>query len=768
MPQTLLFLGVKNDFSSQDCDSTYAPRLKQMVGDAIVYVKYDNIQTIIEITSYCKKKGITGVFTTNTHLLSKLLTTKGNPKSNPSLDNYAGSYFTYDGIDFVFIHPLKQLQTIPYMNMLMKRFISKLVHPETWMEVPSFHFDVITPANFEEVYNDLSNAYAIACDIETLKENLQIKCIGYTSIHISSSGRIETHSYVLPLLGCNLSPEDVLYNLALARRLNWETKAPKIFQKGKYDCAYMARWNCPVYNYLWDTANLFHSYYSELPKDLAFLGSFFVHKAMYWKDLAETNDLHEYFRYNALDTWTTANVWIAQMLELPEWARSNYLQEFPLQFPCHMSEMIGIKRDIPVLIKARTEVLTEIASTNESLSKMVGTYPEIYNVNSAPQNKALRTILGCGDLKSSDEIHLKLIANRHPLNARIVQKILKLRKLRKSESTYLTVNENAKELNGRILYALNCDDTDTGRLASKEHHFWCGVNIQNITRGKSIKQTFVADEGFMFAEVDRSQAETGGTAYLSGDGNLIKAIDRAYAGERDFHSHNASCFFGVPYESIYSDEHKKTLDKILRDLAKRVNHGANYLMGAQVLLDTMGEDNVWKAKSLLKLPVHWGLLDITKYLLEQFHATYPTLQSVYYPAVVHEVMSTRMLVGPTGWTRYCFDNPQKDKRAKNAYVAHMGQSLNAKELNIAYMKVFYEIALSPKHGSNFKLCAQIHDSILFQFRLGHEYLCELVRDCMEISTTIRGYDGVTRVLKIPADIKAGSDGKGGKYWCDTE
>ena len=769
MGATLLFLGTKNSFEPKKCDSTYAPRLKTLVGDATVYVKYDAIQTITEVTMYCKQKGITGVFSTNLVLLSRLLATYGNPKANPNLDNYAGSYFTHSGIDFIFIHPLEQLQTVPYGSFLTKRFISKLVNPKQWMDVPEFKWDILTASNEQELFIKFQSAYVITCDIETLKDNLQIKCMGYTGIFIDSSGTVTTHSLVLPLMSAGLSgPDEVLYNLTIMRKWNWELKAPKIFQKGKYDIAYLSRYNAVPYNYLWDTANLFHCYYSELPKDLAFLGAFFVRKAMYWKDLAETSDLHEYFRYNALDTWTTANVWIAQMLELPAWARTNYLSEFPLQFPCHLSEMTGIKRDMDVLHTARTEVLAQIQSTNESLSKMVGTYPAIYNVNSAPQNKSLRTILGCGDIKSSNAKSLDVIANRHPLNNVIVKAILSLRKLRKSESTYLTVDENAKELNGRILYALNVDDTDTGRLASKEHHFWCGFNIQNITRGKSVKQTLVADDGFMLFEVDRSQAETGGTAYLSGDSNLIAAITRAYAGERDFHSYNASCFFGVPYKDIYSDELHKTIDKVLRDLAKRVNHGANYLMGAQVLLDTMGEKNVWEAKRRMSLPIHWGLLDVTKYLLEKFHETYPTLQSVFYTGVVADVSVKKMLTGPTGWTRWCFDNPKTDKRAKNAYVAHVPQSLNGQELNIAYMKVFYEIAIHPEHSKNFKLCAQIHDSILFQVRVGHEYLAEFVRSSMEVSTVIQGYDGVTRTLKIPADIKGGPEGKGAKYWSETE
>jgi len=45
------------------------------------------------------------------------------------------------------------------------------------------------------------------------------------------------------------------------------------------------------------------------------------------------------------------------------------------------------------------------------------------------------------------------------------------------------------------------------------------------------------------------QAEARYTAYLSGDEALIHAVDCG----KDFHSLNASAFFGVPYEEIYRD-----------------------------------------------------------------------------------------------------------------------------------------------------------------------------------------------------------------------
>jgi DNA polymerase I-like protein with 3'-5' exonuclease and polymerase domains len=370
-------------------------------------------------------------------------------------------------------------------------------------------------------------------------------------------------------------------------------------------------------------------------------------------------------------------------------------------------------------------------------------------------------ILGCGDLPSGDVKSLEKAANRHPINALLTQKLKTIRKSRKLLSTYLTAG---KEYKGRILYSLNPGGTDTGRLASKSSAFWCGLNIQNIPRGATVKQTLAADDGFMFFEVDLKQAESRDTAYIVGDEDYIQAV----TGVRDFHSVNASAFFGIPYEDIFDDTKQKTVNKFIRDLAKRVNHGANYNMGVNVLIDSMGELLVMQAAKLLGLPKSFTLKNIGGYLLSKFHKAYPKISGVYYPVVVKNVLKTRLLTGASGWTRYCFGDPVKDKRALNAYVAHCPQSLNAMTLNRAFLKVFYTIAINPEHATNFKLCAQIHDSILFQCRVGHEYLAEQVKKCMEIPVTVVGCDGITREFTVPADIKGGKDGLGAKYWSDTE
>lgn len=781
-------------------DKSYLSYLKGCVGSFTTFLRLDTVTTITQVSMYCSQKKITRVVSTSPALLRKLL--HWDKKKAPSLSDYAGSYFTIPAakegepdIEVVFIQPLKQLVTVSYGKFMATRFISKLVAPEKWYQPTEFlGFDLITASNEQHIFNYFTTASLIAIDIETFKENATIRCISFTGFMFDGNrAKWVSQSVVLPL--------DSDYNLSIMRKWCWELKAPKVFQNGKYDISYLARYNSPVYAYLYDTANMFHSWYSELPKDLGFLNSFFIREAVYWKDLSETNDLHEYYRYNALDTWGTGNAFLAMIFEAPAYAFQNYLLEFPLTFPCHMAEMRGIERDTTRLVDARAKADKIIDEKSESLDKILGTTN--FNVKSPPQMKALLKILGCVDLKSADEKHLKKAKFRHPFNARILNLVLDIREARTLKEKYLQVGEKAKEfhrLDGtgdRILYALNPHGTDSSRLASREHHFWIGLQIQNIPRGPEVKATMKADDGFLLAEVDLEQAESRDTAYISGDETLIDNVENS----PDFHCANASAFFGIPFEELFDVETGKKLNKAIRDIAKNVNHGANYNMGAYVLIDTMGEENILKAKQLLELPRFWSYVQVAEHLLASFHTTYPDIKDVFYTGVVEEILTSRQLkskalhhswkdVGKicmghhesnldqyhsdckeqSSWTRYCFGNPEKNKQHLNSYISHPPQSLNAQTLNKAFLSVFHDIAIHPKHRDNFKLLAQIHDSILFQYRIGHEYLCDMVKERMEIPITIEAYDKKIRTFVVPAGIKAGTEESGGiaTYWSETE
>jgi DNA polymerase I-like protein with 3'-5' exonuclease and polymerase domains len=784
-----LFLGTGEDKS-------YLPYLKGMFNGLSTFINLQPVNTLTELVMYCEQRDrkISRVVSTNTILLSKLLALKGTVKTNPSLDNYAGSMFSYRGIDIVFVSPLSQLFTVPYGKFICERFISKVTAASSWNEATIFSFSILnTGSDYEHWYQIFQTAYAIAIDIETFSNPVSIRCISYTGVFISASNCITTESIVFPL---NSS-----FALAWLRKFN-ELPAQKIFQNGKYDNSYLLRYNAPPTNWLWDTQHFFHSWYSELPKDLAFLNAFFLRKVVYWKDLAETRDLEEYYKYNAMDSWATANVWIQQLISAPDWARRNYTLEFPLVYPCLLAEMTGVLRDAKKLIEARNEADLAIKTKTDSLRKMVGS--SSFNANSPKQVVTLLKILGHKDITSSGEKELQKASYLHPLSARILETILEIRGHRKLVSTYLRSEEDAKqtgihageggakEFAGTILYALNPHGTDTGRLASREHHFWCGLQIQNIPRGKEVKQTIMSADGFFFGECDLEQAESRDTAYISGDERLIAAV----SGTRDFHSVNASAFFGKSYESIYSDTARKTLDKKLRDLSKRVNHGANYNMGPGVLVATMGLKNIYEAARLLGLKLS-NPLEIAAYLLEQFHKTYPRIrghktpytEGTYYAWVAREISIHTKLVSRAyhhteynvknysdfstyieqgDWTRYCFGKPDKNKSDLNAYVAHVPQSLNARTLNEAFMKVFYEIALgNPNH---FRLHAQIHDSILFSISASQtgKDIANRVKQCMEIPVSLRDISGRIQNFTVPSALKLGASGEGAKYWSDIE
>ena len=192
MSEILLFLGTEED-------KGYAPQLKPLVSAATVFTVWQPVSTLAEIVLYCRKRNITGVISTQIPILLKLLTAAGNHKKSASLDDYQGSYFNHQGIEFVFINPLKQLLTVSYGKFIARRFISKLSAPSNWYEVPEFNWEIINANNSDRIFNQYTSAVAIAVDIETLKENLVIRCIGYTAIFIDALGNFTTHSSVLPI-----------------------------------------------------------------------------------------------------------------------------------------------------------------------------------------------------------------------------------------------------------------------------------------------------------------------------------------------------------------------------------------------------------------------------------------------------------------------------------------------------------------------------------------------------------------------------------------
>ena len=715
-------------FAGTPEDNSYLPFLKRAIGsEHTTQIYMGSISTIAELESFCLKRGTEGIITTNVSLVLRLC-----GKDKASLANYAGSVFRICNgkVKVLCIEPLEHFVSVRYGGFLAERYLAKIFNPSKFIKQTALTWEKCDASNFEAIYNRFSSAVCMAVDIETRKAGLSISIAGYCALFTDGT----THSITIDI--------ESVYELELAHKFNLLPTA-KVFQNGSYDNAYFLRWGIPPVNYLWDTLHLFHSWYSELPKSLDFLTSFLLPEFQYWKD--ESNGSHyDKLFYNAKDTWATMNCFLALMREMPAWAKQNYLKEFPLVYPSLVCSMEGLKVDPEVRDKLAEREGGKLDKALGSIRRSLG-MPE-FNPSSPVQVKKLLHILGCKDIKSSGIKDMKKAADRHPLNEWFINNIISYRKARKLISSYL----DAELLNGRFLYTLNPAGTDTGRLASSESQFWCGNQIQNIAR--AIKSMFMADEGWLLAECDKSQSEDRCVAVLSGDKGLLEI----YAGDKDSHSVKASMFFGLPYDEIIRLEKEAkasgSYELTIRDLSKRVNHGSNYNMGEYVLLETMGIANVQRARTLLGIAKTTPLLRVCECLLAVYEKAFPAVKTRWYNQIKLEVATTKKLVGATGWTRYCFGNPAKSKPELNAYVAHVPQSLSVMIVNKELMDVF---RWSLDHAGVFRLKSQNHDSIFFQYKVGEDWVVDKVNSMMQTTIQVKGSDGVTRPLFIPTDVKSG-------------
>lgn len=719
-------------------------------GRAKVTVNASNVSSLTELLIEARARDTTFIATTSQHILELLV---GRPYGKkPSIHNYMGSIVEYKNLEVLILPPLQWCFTVPYGRFLITRYLDKFIEPDKFIKLPEFTWELFAPAALPSLIADFSTATFISCDIETgSAKDRVITCVGFTAFTLSNSLVPKTRTVVIPF--------DSEYNVAVVRTL-LAISTPKVFQNGQYDNAYLLRFNCPATNWAGDTLTLFHSCLAELPKDLGFITAFSLRKWAYWKNNIASTDKMEYYKYNAKDAFATGLVWLALLVEVPDYAIDNYAKEFSLVFPCLNAELTGLKRNSVLAEQEEKRFESSLEKRLTKIQTMVGNVN--YNPSSPKQTLKLFAILGSSDIKSTEDKYADKVRSRHPLNDIILSEIRDYRKDKKLLTSYLRdidAEGNQKTWFGRIFYSLNPYRTVTGRLSSSESVFWCGWQMQNMPRDRDdieIKSIIVPDPGFLFGEVDYSQNEARGTAYISGDTALIEAVDDV---TKDFHGKNAADFFGIPYDQIIDSicaeatgvwTHK-VLDKPLRQLSKNTNHGANYNMGPDVMVDTMGVKNVMRAKSLLHLPKAWTLRQVTSYLLERYAAKYKVVKGDHYAKIIADVMSSGYLVGPTGWTRRCFDNPMKSKHALNKYVAHPPQSLGAMQLNIAYNKIFYSIAL--QEPNDFKLGPQIHDSILFQYRKGRGDLVLRVRDAMRVPIDVTDTFGITRTLVVPTDVK---------------
>ena len=236
--------------------------------------------------------------------------------------------------------------------------------------------------------------------------------------------------------------------------------------------------------------------------------------------------------------------------------------ELPLSTVLAEMEWTGIRVDLEHLSRLRQSAGEELARLEKECFAAAG---HAFNLASPRQLEGvlfddlkLPVLKKTKTARSTDHEVLEDLAPLHPLPALVLEH----RSISKLVGTYLdALPRQVKAETGRIHTRFNQNVAATGRLSSSD------PNLQNIPirtpLGRSIRDAFVAAEGWRLFSADYSQIELRVLAHLSADPELCEAFQT----EDDVHIRTACALFGVSREEVSRD---------MRGRAKTVNFAVIY------------------------------------------------------------------------------------------------------------------------------------------------------------------------------------------------
>ena len=369
--------------------------------------------------------------------------------------------------------------------------------------------------------------------------------------------------------------------LELLKPLLEDDKILKVGQNLKYDRGILANYDIELRGIAFDT--MLESYILDSVAgrhDMDSLSDRWLkHKTITFEEIAGKGKNQLTFNQIALEEagrYAAEDADVTLQLHLKMWPKLQQNEgplnvfkniEMPLVPVLSRIERNGVKIDPAVLHAHSQEIAKRLVELEKKAYDIAG---EEFNLSSPKQ---LQTILfekqGIKPLKktpggapSTSEEVLEELALDYPLP----KVILEYRGLAKLKSTYtdkLPLMISPKT--GRVHTSYHQAVTATGRLSSTD------PNLQNIPvrndEGRRIRQAFIAPEDYLIVSADYSQIELRIMAHLSRDKGLLTA----FAEGKDIHRATAAEVFGLPLESVSSEQRRS---------AKAINFGLIYGMSA--------------------------------------------------------------------------------------------------------------------------------------------------------------------------------------------
>lgn len=239
-----------------------------------------------------------------------------------------------------------------------------------------------------------------------------------------------------------------------------------------------------------------------------------------------------------------------------------YNVELPLIEVLASMELIGIKVDKQMLLDLEIEYEKILLGLTKEIYEMAG---QEFNINSPKQmGEILFNKLGLPVIKktktgfSTNVEVLEKLMDKHE----IIGRILEYRQVNKIKTTYIDGLLNIiNPVTNRVHSNFNQTVTATGRISSTE------PNLQNIPvrleMGRRLRKVFIAEEKYKLIDADYSQIELRVLAHISQDKNFLEAFHL----NQDIHTRTAAEIFNISIEEV---------TPAMRSDAKAVNFGIVY------------------------------------------------------------------------------------------------------------------------------------------------------------------------------------------------
>ncbi len=439
------------------------------------------------------------------------------------------------------------------------------------------------------------------------------------------------------------------------------------------------------------------------------------HEMIHFKDTVKKGDnfssvaIEDACKYAGEDAYITMRLYdvLHKQLELKggiEAIKEAFDVEFPFALTLLGMEREGIAVDVNALELFKTEVAKELSALTENIYAVCGT---VFNLNSPKQlGTVLFETLALPYGKktktgySTDESVLEGLKNEHS----VVPFLLQYREYHKLFSTYIEplIALANSDKNSRIYTSFVQTGTATGRLSSKN------PNLQNIpvksALGMRIREAFVAPKGKKLIGIDYSQIELRLLAHFSQDTVLVNAFNEGH----DIHMQTAIALFGE------EDAPRK------RNIAKTVNFGLLYGMGAKKLSDTLGITT-----------------KEAKEIIDRYFETFPSVKG-YFSGIVDQAKEMGYVETLLHRRRY-FDFGNATPMLKAAYEREAVNTVfqgSASDLIKLSMNRIDDMIRS--EGLRARMLLQIHDELIFEVdedvadELGKRFV-----DVMESIMTLR-------------------------------